>query len=131
MATMAEIAGSLRKGSYNAALLRAAAELAPVGVNLDIASIAGILLLDGDLETEHGSPALIAELEEGIAAAFASEQGRAHARKGCTACMLTIHNGTKLQPASRMSRIWSACSYPCDMGHDGETAMENCGLVIA
>ncbi len=69
MATIVGIAGSLRKGSYNAALLRAAKEVAPAGVNLDIAPIAGIPLYDGDLETGHGSPAPVAELKGRIAAA--------------------------------------------------------------
>jgi chromate reductase, NAD(P)H dehydrogenase (quinone) len=63
------IAGSLRKGSFNAALLRAAAELAPEGVEIDIASIAGIPLYDGDVEREQGLPAAVTELKERIASA--------------------------------------------------------------
>lgn len=69
MATIIGIVGSLRKGSYNAAFLRTAAELAPAGVDLDIASIAGIPLYDGDLETQQGNPPPVAELKERIAAA--------------------------------------------------------------
>ena len=63
------IAGSLRKGSFNAALLRAAAELVPEGTQLDIATIAGIPLYDGDLEREQGLPAAVVELKERIAGA--------------------------------------------------------------
>jgi chromate reductase, NAD(P)H dehydrogenase (quinone) len=63
------IAGSLRKGSYNAALLRAAAELAPAGTEVEIASIAGIPLYDADLEGEHGIPEPVAKLKDQLAAA--------------------------------------------------------------
>lgn len=63
------IAGSLRKGSYNAALLRAAAERAPAGTRLEIASIAGIPLYDGDLEQEQGIPEPVAKLKDQIASA--------------------------------------------------------------
>jgi chromate reductase len=38
------LAGSLRKGSYNKALLRAAAELVPKGAKLEIFDIEGIPL---------------------------------------------------------------------------------------
>jgi chromate reductase, NAD(P)H dehydrogenase (quinone) len=63
------IAGSLRKGSYNAALLRAAAEVAPAGTTIDIASIAGIPLYDGDLDAERGVPDAAAALKDRIAQA--------------------------------------------------------------
>jgi NAD(P)H-dependent FMN reductase len=63
------ISGSLRKGSYNSALLRAVAELAPAGTTVEIASIAGIPLYDGDLEREQGIPAPVAALKDRIAAA--------------------------------------------------------------
>ena len=69
MATIVGIAGSLRKGSFNTALLRAAAELAPAGTTIEIASIAGIPLYDGDLESERGVPDVVTELKERIAAA--------------------------------------------------------------
>jgi chromate reductase, NAD(P)H dehydrogenase (quinone) len=69
MARAIGLSGSLRKGSFNAALLRAAAELAPLDLTLEIASIAGIPLYDGDIEAEHGLPPLVSELKERIAAA--------------------------------------------------------------
>jgi len=69
MTQLIGIAGSLRKGSYNAALLRAAAELAPDGARVEIASIKGIPLYDGDLEREQGIPAQAAALKDTIAAA--------------------------------------------------------------
>ncbi len=68
MARVIGIAGSLRKGSYNAALLRAAVAVAPAGMEVEIATIAGIPLYDGDLEAEHGAPEPVIELQEKIAA---------------------------------------------------------------
>jgi len=65
------ISGSLRKGSYNSALLRAAASLAPADCALEIASIAGIPLYNGDDEISTGIPAAAARLKEAIAAADA------------------------------------------------------------
>jgi len=61
------IAGSLRRGSYNGALLRAIAELAPETVELEIASIHGIPLYDGDVETGSGIPAVVSALKDRIA----------------------------------------------------------------
>jgi len=65
------IAGSLRAGSFNAALLRAAAEECPAPARLEIESIRGIPLYDGDVEAAQGVPARAAELKERIAAADA------------------------------------------------------------
>lgn len=67
MTRLIGIAGSLRKDSYNAALLRAAAELAPAGTEVEIASIAEIPLYDGDLESERGIPEPVAVLKDKIA----------------------------------------------------------------
>jgi NAD(P)H-dependent FMN reductase len=63
------IAGSLRRASFNAALLRAAVELAPSGTDVEVASIAGIPLYDGDLESERGVSEIVAALKDRIAAA--------------------------------------------------------------
>lgn len=62
------ISGSLRKHSFNTALLRTAAGMMPQGCELDIRSIAGIPLYNGDDETEHGLPAAVVELKQAIAA---------------------------------------------------------------
>ncbi len=69
MSKLVGVAGSLRKGSYNGALLRAAADLVPADTTVEIASIAGIPLYDGDLEREQGIPAVVATLKDKIAAA--------------------------------------------------------------
>jgi chromate reductase, NAD(P)H dehydrogenase (quinone) len=62
------ISGSLRKHSFNTALLRAAAELMPSGSELDIRSIEGIPLYNGDDEAAHGPPAAVTGLKDAIAA---------------------------------------------------------------
>ena len=68
MATIIGIAGSLRQGSYNAALLRAAAAAAPAGTTVEIASIRGIPLYDGDFEATEGVPQSVQDLKARIAA---------------------------------------------------------------
>lgn len=69
MVTLIGISGSLRKGSYNTALLRSAAQLMPAGTRLQIESIRDIGLYDGDVEAEQGIPAPVAALKEAIASA--------------------------------------------------------------
>ncbi len=56
MTKLIGISGSLRKGSLNSALLRAATGLMPEGVELEIGTIRGIPLYDGDVEAESGIP---------------------------------------------------------------------------
>lgn len=68
MVTVLGLSGSLRRASYNSALLRAAAELMPAGSLLEIASLHGIPLYDGDVETESGLPAAVVALKKRIAA---------------------------------------------------------------
>ena len=68
MAKIIAIPGSLRKGSFNRALLRAAAERAPDGVEVDVRSLEGIPLYDGDREAAEGVPAPVEALKDAIAA---------------------------------------------------------------
>lgn len=63
------LSGSLRVGSFNSGLLRAAAELAPAGCVVEIASIQGIPLYDGDVEATDGLPEAVTALKDKIAAA--------------------------------------------------------------
>ena len=69
MATIIGISGALRRGSYNAALLRGALELAPASLSIEVASIRDIPLYDGDLEAEYGIPEPVRALKDRIAAA--------------------------------------------------------------
>lgn len=69
MSTIIGVCGSLRSGSFNMMLLQAAIEVAPPGAAIEIASIRGIPLYDGDLESQSGIPAAVEELKAKIAAA--------------------------------------------------------------
>jgi chromate reductase len=68
MAKILGVSGSLRAGSYNTALLRAAARLMPAGSTLEIATLHGIPLYDGDVEARDGIPAAVQALKDRIAA---------------------------------------------------------------
>lgn len=57
------ISGSLRQGSYNTATLRAAQELAPEGVSIELATLEGTELFSEDVE-KKGWPPRIARLRE-------------------------------------------------------------------
>jgi len=69
MTTIIGISGSLREKSLNKALLRAAAGFAPAGTSIEIESIKGIPLYDGDVEAVSGIPTAVAALKDRIAAA--------------------------------------------------------------
>jgi NAD(P)H-dependent FMN reductase len=69
MALIIGISGSLRKQSFNASLLRAAVELAPAGLTIEIGSIQEIPLYNFDVEHDAGIPAAVTRLKEQIAAA--------------------------------------------------------------
>lgn len=69
MVTLIGISGSLRRGSYNTAVLRAAASMMPPESELRIESIAAIPLYDGDAEAAAGIPEPVARLKEAIAGA--------------------------------------------------------------
>jgi chromate reductase len=64
------ISGSLRKGSFNTALLRAAIALAPATMKIETADIASIPLYNEDVRAE-GFPEAVARLREQIARADA------------------------------------------------------------
>ena len=63
------IPGSLRQRSYNGALLRAAAGMAPSGTSIELASFAGFPVYDGDLEAKDGVPDVVEQLKARIAEA--------------------------------------------------------------
>lgn len=69
MTTLIGISGSLRAASFNTALLRAAAEVAPAGVTVKIETIKGIPLYDADVEAAEGVPGQVSTLKDAIAAA--------------------------------------------------------------
>lgn len=62
------ISGSLRAGSYNTSLLRAAQGRVPDDVRLEIATLHGIPLYDGDVEQRDGIPAAVQALKDQIVA---------------------------------------------------------------
>ena len=65
------ISGSLRRGSFNSAALRAAQELAPEGMTVEIADISEIPPYNDDVRQEQGYPAPVDRLRAQIAAADA------------------------------------------------------------
>ncbi len=65
------ISGSLREGSYNTAALRAAQELAPAGMTIDVVTLHGIPLFNADDERLHGYPPSVVDLRERLRAADA------------------------------------------------------------
>ena len=64
------ISGSLRERSYNRALLRAARELAPAGVEIEEFDLSPIPFYDGDVEAA-GDPEPVASLRAAVAEADA------------------------------------------------------------
>ena len=69
MITIVGFAGSLRQGSYNAALLRAAGAMMPADSELHEASIREFPLYNGDDEAAHGILPVVTALKDTIAAA--------------------------------------------------------------
>ena len=65
MTKLLGLSGSLRTGSFNTALLRAAQAGAPPADNiaLEIATLHGIPLYDGDVEQQHGTPDAVRALK--------------------------------------------------------------------
>ncbi len=59
------ISGSLRKGSFNSGLLRAAQEVAPDGMEINIFDLKDIPFYNGDVEAD-GDPASVLALKGAI-----------------------------------------------------------------
>jgi chromate reductase, NAD(P)H dehydrogenase (quinone) len=98
------IAGSWRRGSYNAALLRAARDLMPEGAKLEIAAIRDIPLYSGDVEAD-GLPDPVSELKEAVAGA----QGVLIATPECNASIPgTLKNAVDWtsRPKGDIPRVW-------------------------
>ena len=66
MARLLCVSGSLRKGSYNTALLNALPSLGLDGIEITIATLHGIPLYDGDVEQSDGIPAPVQALKDRI-----------------------------------------------------------------
>jgi chromate reductase, NAD(P)H dehydrogenase (quinone) len=64
------LSGSLRRGSHNGALLRAATRLMPAEATLEVGTIRGIPLYDADVESQ-GIPAAVTALKDAILSADA------------------------------------------------------------
>lgn len=62
------MAGSLRLGSYNRMLLRAAIELAPESMQVDTFELADLPLYNADLDNDEDRPRRAQELKDAIAA---------------------------------------------------------------
>lgn len=67
MTRLIALSGSLRQASFNTALLRAAIGLAPQGVDIELRTLHGIPLYDGDVEAQ-GVPAAVSALRAEIQA---------------------------------------------------------------
>jgi chromate reductase, NAD(P)H dehydrogenase (quinone) len=63
------IAGSIRRESYNRALLDTARQLAPNGMNIDVFDLARVPLYNADLDTDAARPDEVVRLKAAIAAA--------------------------------------------------------------
>jgi chromate reductase, NAD(P)H dehydrogenase (quinone) len=63
------ISGALRRGSTNTGLCRALGDVAPIGVSVEVATLHGIPLYDGDLEAASGKPEAVKALDAKIRAA--------------------------------------------------------------
>lgn len=66
MVRIVALSGSLRRDSYNTWLARAASQVAPEGITVDVATPHGIPLYDGDLEATQGMPAAVLSLKASI-----------------------------------------------------------------
>lgn len=63
------ISGSLRRASFNTALARHIASVAPSGVSVEVVRLNDVPLYDGDVEDASGRPSSVIALQKRIAAA--------------------------------------------------------------
>jgi hypothetical protein len=96
------ISGSLRRGSYNSALLRAAQGLMPEGAELVAGSIRGIPLYDGDLEAAEGIPEAVKALKAEVAAAEGLILFTPEYNNGIPGCIRSLP--AKMPPVTCMDR---------------------------
>jgi NAD(P)H-dependent FMN reductase len=68
MTTILGLSGSLRSGSLNSSLLRAAVAEMPQGVALEVGTIKGVPLYDGDVEAAQGLPDTVVQLKDRVVA---------------------------------------------------------------
>jgi chromate reductase len=66
MMKLLAITGALRKDSWNTQLLRAVKELAPPEMAIEIVTLHGVPLYDGDEEDKHGVPASVKALQDKV-----------------------------------------------------------------
>ena len=66
--TIVGMSGSLRKNSFNAGLLRAAAEFLSADTRLEILSIREVPLYDADVEEASGVPSAVQQIKDRVAA---------------------------------------------------------------
>ena len=99
------VSGSLRAGSYNSALLRAAVGLMPAGFTLEIATIAGIPLYDGDAETKDGLPPAVTALKAAIAGADGVILVTPEYNSGIPGVFKNAIDWTS-RPSSDIARVW-------------------------
>jgi len=106
------LSGSLRAGSFNTALLHAAQSRLPPGVTLEVATLHGIPLYDGDREASEGLPAAVTGLKEKIVASDgvllatpSTTTASRRSRTPSTGCRGSERRGTYLpRPAVRRHR---------------------------
>jgi len=67
MLRLLAIPGSVRRGSFNTALLRAAIEVAPASCTIELTSLREIPIYDGDVEAEQGIPEPVRRLKDQFA----------------------------------------------------------------
>ncbi len=101
------VSGSLRQGSYNTALLRAAVGLMPAGATLEVASIAGIPLYDGDAEAKDGLPPAVVALKAAIAAADGVILVTPEYNSGIPGVFKNAIDWTS-RPSADIARVWGA-----------------------